>query len=150
MKDFPVERLYRDARITTIYEGTSQLQVVAAIRGVGTNAFLNRIKEYDEEKVKPELEYLKKDLQEMTSEYEELTSFVNEHEDAEFVDFHSRRRVEMAGNIIVGYLFLIDTMRDEDYRNSAEIFIKMAESDNKEKADYIRRSELKDIGIFKY
>jgi len=45
MKDFPVERMYRDARITSIYEGTSQLQVVAAIRGVGSGAYLNRIKE---------------------------------------------------------------------------------------------------------
>ena len=34
MKDYPVERHLRDARITTIYEGTSQLQVVAAIAGV--------------------------------------------------------------------------------------------------------------------
>ena len=150
MKDFPVERLYRDARITTIYEGTSQLQVVAAIRGVGTNAFLNRIKEYEQENVIPELEYLKKDLRDMTAEYEKLTNYVNQHEDDEFVDFHARRLVEMAGNIIIGYLLLIDTMRDEEYRNSAEIFIKMAESDNKEKADYIRRSEVKDIGIFKY
>ena len=39
MKDYPIERLYRDARITNIYEGTSQLQVVAAIRGVTNNTF---------------------------------------------------------------------------------------------------------------
>jgi alkylation response protein AidB-like acyl-CoA dehydrogenase len=47
MKDFPVERIYRDARITTIYEGTSQLQVVAAIRGVTTGLFLSRIREFE-------------------------------------------------------------------------------------------------------
>ncbi|MGC9343633.1 MAG: acyl-CoA dehydrogenase family protein [Bacteroidales bacterium] len=150
MKDFPVERIYRDARITTIYEGTSQLQVVAAIRGVGTNAYLNRIREYEQEKFKPELEYLQKYLKNMTDEYEELSKLVDEHEDNEFMDFHARRLVEMAGNIIMGYLLLIDTMRNEDFENIAEIFIKMAISENREKADYIRKSEIKDLGIFKY
>ena len=150
MKDFPIERIYRDARITTIYEGTSQLQVVAAIRGVGTNAFLNRIKEYEAEKLDPELEYLRKILMDMTGEYEEMAKHVDEHEDREYEDFHARRLVEMAGNIIMGYLLLLDTMRDEEYRNAAEIFIKLALTENREKADYIRKSEIKDLGIFKY
>lgn len=150
MKDFPVERIYRDARITTIYEGTSQLQVVAAIRGVGTHAYLNRIREFEQENLKPELEYLQKQLRNMTDEYEELAKMVDEHEDHEFMDFHARRLVEMAGNIIMGYLLLTDTMRDEEYGTSAEIFIKMAASENREKAEYIRNSELKDLGVFKY
>lgn len=150
MKDFPVERLYRDARITTIYEGTSQLQVVAAIKGVGTNAYLGRIKEYVAEEVSPDLEYLKKILQEMTLEYEETAKFVSEFEDNEFTDFHARRMVEMAGNIIIGYLFLQDTMRDKEFKASAEVFIKKSASENREKADYIKRSELKDIGAYKY
>lgn len=150
MKDFPVERLYRDARITTIYEGTSQLQVVAAIRGVGTSAYLNRIREYEQEKLNPELEYLRRYLQDMTAEYEEMSGFVEAQKDGEYLDFHARRLVEMAGNIIIGYLLLLDTMRDEDHRNVAEIFIKTALSGNREKADYIRNSQIKDLGIFKY
>ena len=76
MKDFPVERIYRDARITSIYEGTSQLQVVAAIRGVSTNAYLNRIREFEEMKITPELEYLKKILVDMTEEYVSTFNFV--------------------------------------------------------------------------
>ena len=150
MKDFPVERLYRDARITTIYEGTSQLQVVAAIRGVGTNAYLNRIREFDQEKLNPDLEYLRKHLQEMTSEYEDMSRFIEDQKDAEYLDFHARRLVEMAGNIIIGYLLLLDTLRDEEHKNVAEIFIKMAVSDNKQKAYYIKNSEIKDLGVFKY
>ena len=59
MKDFPVERLYRDARITTIYEGTSQLQVVAAIKGVGNGAYLKLMQEYASRPIHPELEYIK-------------------------------------------------------------------------------------------
>jgi hypothetical protein len=150
MKDFPIERIYRDARITSIYEGTSQLQVVAAIRGVTTGVFLGRIKEYEEEKVKPELEYLKKMLMDLTAQYEQTVILVNAASDAEFLDFHSRRLVEMAGNIIMGYLLVFDTLKDEEFKNSAEIFIKKARSENSEKLEYIKNSELKDLGIFKY
>lgn len=150
MKDFPIERIYRDARITTIYEGTSQLQVVAAIRGVGTQAFINRIREFEAEKVKPELEYLKKILIEMTGEYEEMTHFVQDKNDQEFTDFHARRLVEMAGNIIMGYLLLIDSLRNDEFENAAEIFIKTGRTENQEKKIYILNSELKDLGIFKY
>ncbi len=150
MKDFPIERIYRDARITSIYEGTSQLQVVAAIRGVGTHAYINRIREYEEQDLIPELEYLRKTLINMTEEYQDMTTYVDEYDDNEYLDFHARRLVEMAGNIIMGYLLLHDSMRDEDYRNAAEIFIKTTVSENRQKADYIRNSEIKDLGIFKY
>ena len=150
MKDFPIERIYRDARITTIYEGTSQLQVVAAIRGVSTGGYLNRIREFENEKVKPDMEYLKKMLIGMTNDYEEMVAFVNEKDDNEYLDFHARRLVEMAGNIIMGYLLLQDSMRDEEYTQIAELFIKSGRSENAQKADYIKNSELKDLGVFKY
>ncbi|HYW95596.1 MAG TPA: acyl-CoA dehydrogenase family protein, partial [Bacteroidales bacterium] len=150
MKDFPVERIYRDARITSIYEGTSQLQVVAAIRGVSTHAYLNRIREFEELKITPELEYLKKILVDMTNEYVNTFNIVDSSEDSEFLDFHARRLVEMAGNIIMGYLLLHDTTVDEDYMNYAEMFIKTAVSQNAERADYIKNSELKDLGLYKY
>lgn len=150
MKDFPVERLYRDARITSIYEGTSQLQVVAAIRGVTTGAYLGAIKEFEEIRLKPEYEFLKRMLITMTSEYEETANFVIEASDAELLDFHARRLVEMAGNIILGYLLLIDTTKNEDFSASAEIFIKKAVSENRQKQEYIRTTGLKDLGIMKY
>ncbi len=150
MKDFPIERIYRDARITSIYEGTSQLQVVAAIRGVSTGAYLARIREFEEMKINPELEYLRKILVEMTNEYEATFMFVEEIKDNEFLDFHARRLVEMAGNITMGYLLLRDTAENEEFMNSAEMFIKMGASQNAEKANYIRNSELKDLGIYKY
>jgi len=150
MKDFPIERIYRDARITSIYEGTSQLQVVAAIRGVSTGAYLGRIEEFEAEKVMPELEYLKKMLQDMTVEYKAMGDLVNGKKDVEYLDFHARRLVEMAGNIIIGYLLLQDTARDEEYKVTAELFIRNGRSENKQKADYIINSEVKDLGIFKY
>jgi len=150
MKDFPIERIYRDARITTIYEGTSQLQVVAAVRGVTAGGFLNRIREFEEVKVTPELEYLKKYLVGMTNEYEKVSRWVIDQEDNEFLDFHARRLVEMAGNIIMGYLLLHDSAKNDAFETSAEIFIKRGKSENAQKADYITSSELKDLGIFRY
>jgi len=149
MKDFPVERLYRDARITSIYEGTSQLQVIAAIKGVTTDVFLSRIKEYEKETLRPELVFLRKRLIKMTEEYEQTAQNVIEMKDEELLDFHARRLVEMAGNTIMGYLLLLDAMRDEEYQNVAEVFIKRAEANNKEKVYYIDRTEHRDLGIIK-
>jgi 3-(methylthio)propanoyl-CoA dehydrogenase len=151
MKDFPVERLYRDARITSIYEGTSQLQVVAAVRGVSSGTYLGIIRDnYEKENFKPELEHLKPGLVEMTDEFEESVKLVTETEDSEYMDFHARRLVEMAGNIIMGYLLLKDAKRDESYLNTAGIFAGMAKAQNRERALYIKNFNRKDMGIFKY
>ncbi len=149
MKDFPVERLYRDARITSIYEGTSQLQVVAAIKGVTTGIFLSKIREYEKEELRPELDYLKAHLIKMTDEFEKTSNLVIDQKDEELVEFHARRLVEMAGNIIMGYLLLQDAMRSDEYQNAAEIFIKRSEANNKEKVHYIKNTELRDLGLIK-
>ena len=149
MMDFPVERIYRDARITSIYEGTSQLQVVAAIRGVTTGGYLNQIREYELRDYKPELEFMKKRLIHMTKQYEKVATRIIDEKDEEYLDFHARRLVEMAGNIIMGYLLINDAMRDDEYRNAAEIFIKKAEASNVEKMYYIKNTEQRDLGIIK-
>ena len=151
MKDFPVERLYRDARITSIYEGTSQLQVVAAIRGVTSGAYLNFIREsYEKETFSPELEYLKPILVSMTGEYEKCVGHVSGEADTEYMDFHARRLVEMAGNIIMGYLLLKDARRDNAYFNTAAVFISTARAQNCGKADYILNFDIKELGVFKF
>ncbi|HAN78315.1 MAG TPA: acyl-CoA dehydrogenase [Bacteroidales bacterium] len=149
MKDFPIERIYRDARITTIYEGTSQLQVVAAIRGVTAGGYLERIREFDAMPLSAEYEFMRRHLQVMTAEYEAATATVVEFKNPEYIDFHARRLVEMAGNIIMGYLLLQDTMRSEEYRISAEIFIKKGAAENNERAFYIKNFSLKDMDLYK-
>ncbi len=149
MKDFPVERLFRDARITNIYEGTSQLQVVAAIRGVGNGTYLSLMRKFEEEKVKPEFEFLKSILVELTDRFEAVVGKVMELKNNELIDFHSRRLVEMAGNIIMGYLLLQDSHRNEEFHKSAEIFIRMASTENKAREEYIRNFEEKDLGNYK-
>lgn len=149
MKDFPIERIYRDARITTIYEGTSQLQVVAAIRGVGSGAYMNYIREYEAKKVKPEFDFIKRRLIIMTDQYEKAVNLVQREKDSELLDFQARRLVEMAGNIIMGYLLLSDANRSDVYRKSAEIFSQMGLAQNHEKFKYIESFDLKDLGLFK-
>jgi alkylation response protein AidB-like acyl-CoA dehydrogenase len=149
MKDFPIERLYRDARITSIYEGTSQLQVVAAIKGVMTDSYIKKINEYEEMAVKPELEYLRHLLADMTAEYTATVEIVKEKEDNEFVDFHARRLVEMAGNIIMGHLLVLDAQRDVKYKYLAELFVKKSIAANQERIRYINDSEIKDLGTYR-
>jgi len=150
MKDYPVERIYRDARITSIYEGTTQLQVVAAIRGVTTGGYLKQIREYELEDIKPELHNYRRILIGMTEEYENTVNRVMEINNNEFSDFHARRMVEMAGNIIMGYLLVLDANREPSYWKSLEVFLKMARAENVGKAEYIRISTLNDLGKFKY
>ena len=149
IKDFPVERLYRDARITTIYEGTSQLQVVAAIRGVTTGAYLAQMSEYEKMTVSPETEHLHRRLRELTGEYERTVALVVAAGNNELTDFHARRLVEMAANIIMGYLLLSDSQRDETYAASAGLFIALSVAENKMRADYISGFEEKELGLFK-
>ena len=149
MKDYPIERIYRDARITTIYEGTTQLQVVAAIRGVTTGAFLNRIRQYEEIPVKAEHDYLKKMLVQLTGDYTTAVEEVTAKKDTEYLDFHARRLVEMAGHIIMGYLLLLDAQRSEDYATSADIFIKRAVAENSSRYSYIMDFAEQDLGSYK-
>ena len=150
MKDYPVERIYRDARITSIYEGTTQLQVVAAIRGITTGQFLKQIRVYEAEKVSPQLEYLKRSLIILTDDFEQAVKKVVSTDDNEFIDFHARRLVEMAGHIIMSYLLLLDANREESFLRSAKNYINFAKSQVKASAEYIRVSELSDLGEYKF
>lgn len=149
MKDFAIERIYRDARITSIYEGTSQLQVVAAIKGVLQGMFLKRIREYEDVEITAELGYLKKKLQKMTQGYEAIVEYVKEIDDEEFIDFHARRLVEISGNIIMGHLLILDAVRESRFKYTAELFIKIAQSANEERIQYIKLSEIRDLGTYK-
>jgi alkylation response protein AidB-like acyl-CoA dehydrogenase len=149
MKDYPIERIYRDARITSIYEGTTQLQVVAAIRGVTTGGYLKQIRAYESTEIKPELHTYRRILIQMTDEYEEAVQRVTSLNDNEYVDFHARRLVEMAGNIVMGYLLILDTNRDSSYWKSLEVFLKIGRAENKSNSEVIRYSNINDLGKFK-
>jgi 3-(methylthio)propanoyl-CoA dehydrogenase len=149
MKDYPIERIYRDARITSIYEGTTQLQVVAAIRGVTTGGYLKQIRDYEAIEIKPELNTYRRILIGMTEEYEAAAEKIIQVNDNEFTDFHARRLVEMAGNIIMGYLLVLDTDRDLNFWKSLEVFLKYARGQNKGFGEIIRFSTINDLGKYK-
>lgn len=149
MKDYACERLYRDARITNIYEGTTQLQVVAAIRHVTTGTYLAQIREYEAMEYKPELEDLKQKLMEMTAKYEEVVSLITELKDQEYLDFHARRLVESAAHCILGYLLLQDADKDESFRRSAEVYVSYGQSEANKMYSYIKSFDREDLGYFK-
>ena len=136
MKDYTCERLYRDARITSIYEGTTQLQVVAAIRHVTTGTYLNKMKEFEAAEVKPEFEGVKNTLVFMTQQYADAVQAVMGVDDTKYHDFMARRLVEMAGHIIMGYLLLDDAQRSADGKNAA-----LAESFKKSLIVYVKYGE---------
>lgn len=147
MKDYPIERIFRDARITTIYEGTSQLQVVAAQRYVTNGAYLSQIIEYEKIDVKPEYSQLKKILIEMTDQFRQAVAMVA-GSDNEFIDFHARRLVEMASHIIMSYLLIIDAQSDESYDNSASVYVNKSKAWNDERYSYIKDFAACDLNAF--
>jgi alkylation response protein AidB-like acyl-CoA dehydrogenase len=131
MKDYACERVYRDARITSIYEGTTQLQVVAAIRHVTTGTCANLIETYRAQLadgVNPELQAVKANLDVMFEKYTATVAAVLEAKDQTYLDFMARRLVEMAGNIIMSYLLLLDAQRNDSFIRSAVVYNKLAQS----------------------
>lgn len=138
MKDYACERLYRDARILTIYEGTSQLQVVAAIKGVSSGVYANRIKEYEAIEVSGELAEMRKTLITLRERYEATVEKAKELGTAsEAFDFLSRRLVEMAGYLIMSNLLINDAQKEAGFIQSARIMTQMAQSEIEKAACYI-------------
>lgn len=150
MKDYKCERLYRDARITNIYEGTTQLQVVAAIRHVTTGTYLQRIKEYEAMPVTPELEQLKKVLKQMAEMYEKMVELVTSQKEEDYLDFHARRLVESAGHLVMGHLLLQDANKDAAiFRRSAEVYIHYGEVEVVKNYNFITRLGIEDMAYYK-
>jgi 3-(methylthio)propanoyl-CoA dehydrogenase len=122
MRDFNAERHYRDARITNIYEGTTQLQIVAAIGGVTSGTAAAALDEFDEDDYSYAEPLLKK-LRKSRIDFDKAMIAVREAEDADLVTFHSRRCVEMATDLVQGYLMLRDGRHSQRKLLLAELFI---------------------------
>lgn len=157
MREYPVERLYRDARITTIYEGTSQLQTVAAIRYVTNGSYSELIKEWEEREINvssqveekypgatAKIKLAKKKLVDMTAKFTESIALVDGNEE-EYIDFQARKLCEMAAFIIESYLLLFDSQRSESFIDSLEIFTNKSESWIDERYSYIKNSNVKEV-----
>ncbi len=137
MKDYACERVYRDARITSIYEGTTQLQVVAAIRHVTTGTYMQIIERYQAEDVNPELQAVKDRIAGLTAKYASAVEKVNACDSADYKDFMARRLVEMAGNVIMSYLLLQDANRNETFKKSLNVYVNMADAEVARHSEFI-------------
>ena len=149
MKDYTCERIYRDARITSIYEGTTQLQVVAAIRHVTTETYTNLIEEYLNTEVDQRLEGTKNTIKEMFKAYTETLAKVEEVKDDQYVSFVARRLVEMAADVVMSSLLLLDANRNEMFDKSLEVYVKMAQADIVKHADFIANFRVEDMEAYK-
>ena len=152
MKDYACERLYRDARIMNIYEGTTQLQVVAAINHVTKGTYLEQIMRYEENERTEATKAMGEKLVELRKVYEAAVARVEalDKECAGYKDFHARRLVEIAGYIILSHIMLRQAGEMEaEYLNPTKIFVKYATKKITEAAAYINESETSDVELFK-
>jgi len=150
MKDYACERIYRDARITSIYEGTTQLQVVAAIRHVLSGTYAALIEAYAAEEVKAELQGVKDVLANMAEKFVAAVAAVKGVNVQEYTDFMARRLVEMAGFTIMGYLLLSDANRNEGFTKSLNVYVKLIQAEIDKHADFIANFKPEQLEYYKY
>ncbi len=149
MKDYACERVYRDARITSIYEGTTQLQVVAAIRHCLSGTYKSLIENYAAQEVKPELQGIKETIGQLAELYLTAVATVSEIKDQAYTDFMARRLVEMAAYTIMSYLMLLDANRNDSFLRSLNVWINFAQAEIEKHADFIARVKPDQIEYYK-
>ena len=151
MKDYACERLYRDARIMNIYEGTTQLQVVAAINHVTKGTYLEQIKRYEENPRTEATRAMGEKLVQLREAYEKAVERVEtiDKECSGYKDLHARRLVEIAGYIILSHIMLRQAAEVEEYVAPATVFLKYATRKIAEATTAISESEASDVELYK-
>lgn len=148
--EYKCQRLFRDARIFSIYEGTTQLQVVAAIRYITNGTYLSIIKEMLESEVSDDLKPLKARVAKLVELYEAAISKVKESNDQAVHDFLARRLYNMTGDIVMSLLILDDaTKAPEMFQKSANVYVRMAEEEVLGHSAYIQNFKAEDLESFK-
>lgn len=148
--EYKCQRLFRDARIFSIYEGTTQLQVVAAIRYITNGTYLSIIKEMLENEVSDDLKALKERVAKLVDLYEAAINKVKEANDQSVHDFLARRLYNMTGDIVMSLLILDDaTKAPEMFQKSANVYVRMAEEEVLGHSAYIQNFKAEDLESFK-
>ena len=148
--EYKSQRLFRDARIFSIYEGTTQLQVVAAIRYITNGTYLGIIKEMMESEVSDDLKALKERVGKLVDLYEAAIAKVKELGDQAVHDFLARRLYNMTGDIVMSLLILDDaTKAPEMFKKSANVYVRMAEEEVLGHSAYIQNFQAEDLESFK-
>ena len=147
--EYKSQRLYRDARIFSIYEGTTQLQVVAAIRYITNGTYLNIIKEMLNEEVAENLLPLKERVAKMADRYAEAVEKVKASGNQAEHDFLARRLYDMTADVIMSLLILADaTKAPELFAKSAQVYVRAAEEDVVGHAAYVMAFNADDLKNF--
>ena len=148
--EYKCQRLFRDARIFSIYEGTTQLQVVAAIRYITNGTYLSIVKEMLESEVSDDLKALKERVAKLVELYEAAINKVKEANDQAVHDFLARRLYNMTGDIVMSLLILDDaTKAPELFAKSANVYVRMAEEEVLGHSSYIQNFKAEDLESFK-
>ncbi len=147
--EYKAQRLYRDARILSIYEGTTQLQVVAAIRYVTNGTYLEILHEFEQEQVIDELKPLQERIVEMTNKFEAATNLVKEAGNQELLDILARSLYEMAAVNVMANLLLLDASRaPELFANSAKVYVNLVESEVEKHFKFINSFKAEDLEAY--
>ena len=147
--EYKCQRLFRDARIFSIYEGTTQLQVVAAIRYITNGTCLAIIKEMLENAVAPELQALKERVVPMVAKLEGAIETVKAADNQCVLDFLARRLYEMTADIIMSLLILDDATRaPELFTKSANVYVRHAEAEVEGHFGFIKNFRPEDIEYY--
>ena len=148
--EYKAQRLYRDARILSIYEGTTQLQVVAAIRYVTNGTYLDILREFEQEQVIDELKPLQERVIEMTNKFEAATNLVKEAGNQELLDILARSLYEMAAVNVMANLLLMDASRaPELFANSAKVYVNLVESEVEKHFKFINSFKAEDLEAYR-
>lgn len=147
--EYKSQRLFRDARIFSIYEGTTQLQVVAAIRYITNGTYLNIMKEMLQGEVSESLKPLQERVAKLVATYEACLDKVKAGANQDEHDFLGRRLYDMTADIVASLLILNDATRaPELFEKSANVFVRMAEEEVMGKAAYIQAFHADDLKNF--
>ena len=147
--EYKSQRLYRDARIFSIYEGTTQLQVVAAVRYITNGTYLNIIREMLADEVSADLQPLKDRVAKMVERYAEAVEKVKASANQAEHDFLARRLYDMTGDIIMSLLILADATKAPDlFARSAQVYVRAAEEEVIGHAAYVMAFNADDLKHF--
>ncbi len=148
--EYKSQRLYRDARIFSIYEGTTQLQVVAAIRYITNGTYLGIMKEMIESEVSEDMRPLQIRVGKLIEMYEQAVNYVKEAGSQEVHDFLARRLYDMTGDILMALLIIDDASRaPELFLKSAHVYVRHAEEEVIGKTAYVKNFIEEDLMYFK-
>ncbi len=147
--EYKSQRLYRDARIFSIYEGTTQLQVVAAIRYITNGTYTGIIKEMLEAEVPAELKPLRNRVSNLVEQYEEAIEAVKGKNNQEAHDFLARRLYDMTANLVMSILIIDDASRaPELFLKSANVFVNHTEEQNTGNSLFIKNFKVEDLKFY--